>query len=109
VVVATVDGNVDGQHLAPAVRGAGLGEVTWKQNVGSENAGLHTPAEGMGPAALQIPYHAFLGFVIALGGTNRIGLHACMFEIPLIILRLFISAKSISVSFKNILFCIMTL
>ena len=30
---------------------------------------------------LKIPYHAFLGLIIAFGGTSRLGLHACMLEI----------------------------
>ena len=49
---------------------------------------------------LKIPFHAFLGLIIAFEGITRIGLHACRLEIPLIILTLFISAKTISESFK---------
>ena len=37
--------------------------------------------------------------ILAFGGTARIGLHACMLEIDLIMLTLFIFAKPISVSF----------
>ena len=41
----------------------------------------------------------FLGIIIAFGGITRIGLHACILEIPLIILTRLISAKP---------FCIMS-
>ena len=34
---------------------------------------------------LKIPYHVFLALIIAIGGTTRIGLHAFMFEIIIII------------------------
>ena len=51
--------------------------------------------------SLKLSYHASLGLLIAFGGTTRIGLHACMLEIALIILTLFISQKTISASFKN--------
>ena len=43
---------------------------------------------------LKIPYHPFLGLIIALGGTSRIGLHDCILQIRLIIPTLFISAKN---------------
>ena len=58
--------------------------------------------------SLKILYSAFLGLLIAFGGTTRIP-HAGMLEIPLIILSLFISAKPISGFFKNGLICIMSL
>ena len=35
---------------------------------------------GIGCECLKIPYHAFLGLIIAFGGTTRIGLHACLLE-----------------------------
>ena len=51
---------------------------------------------------LKIPHHAILGLITAFGGTTRIGFHACMLEIPLIILTLFITEKTASASFKNV-------
>ena len=53
-------------------------------------------------------FHAFLGLIIAFGGTTRIGLHDYVI-MPLIILTLFILAKANLAFFKNIQTCIMSL
>ena len=39
-------------------------------------------------SSLKVPYHALLGFIIEFEGATRIGLHACMLNIPLIILSI---------------------
>ena len=78
-----------------------VGDVIEKIRIGHDNRGvnpgwhldrveirrlLRKGKVGSDLWVLKIPYHAVLGLVIAFWGTTRIGLHAWMLEILLIIL-----------------------
>ena len=56
----------------------------------STSTSMDFPSSMEGTTSITIPYHTFLGLITAFGGTTRIGLHACMLKLPLIILSLFL-------------------
>ena len=78
-------------------------EAHWQSNQRIWEKMPQAVRDDYGPDYLQKGknFKVFLGLIIASGGTTRIGLHACMLKIPLVILTLFISVKPISVSLKK--------